>query len=179
MKLAVANFGLLRGKKCRKLALSYKIRFFICFWHTILNLLLIIITFPAIKNPGPNLEEFTCIYQKLRGFVPFSELGKKVPNLDVSNVLEFQTYIFEHKPCMVILNETWLSKCHLDNEIFLDGCYTCYRLDRSVKTHPPDKNDPKKFKLDGDGVLIAVRSDLDIEHKKLSLTARLKLFQYN
>ena len=112
---------------------------------------------------------------EFKRFVPFSELGKKAPNQDVSEIIEFQTYIFEHKPCMVILNETWLSKCHLDNEIFPDGCYECYRLDRSVKTHPPDKNDPKKFKLNGGGVLIAIRSDLEIEHKNFLIDSKAEI----
>ena len=138
-------------------------------------MILIIITFPAIKNPGPNPEEFTCFYQNVRGFVPFSELGKKVPNLDVSKITEFQTYIFEHKPCMIVLNETWLSKCHQDNEIFPGEYYTCYRLDRSAKTHPPDKNDPKKYKLNGGGVLIAIRSDLNIEHKQIVINSKAEI----
>ena len=144
-KTALLNFGVL-GSRYKKLGTSYKIRFFLSFWHTILNLLLIIITFPAIKNPGPPQEEFSCLYQNVRGFVPFSKLGEKIPCLDDNKILDFHTYIFEHKPSMIVLTETWLCKEHNNNEIFPSESYTCFRLDRSPKTHPPDPNDPKNSK---------------------------------
>ena len=104
-KTALLKFGVL-GSRYKKLGTSYKIRFFLSFWHTILNLLLIIITFPAIKNPGPHQEEFSCLYQNVRGFLPFSKLGEKIPCLDDNKILDFQTYIFEHKPSMIVLTET-------------------------------------------------------------------------
>ena len=41
------------------------------------------------------------------------------------------------------------------------------RLDRSSKTHPPDPRNPKRFRKNGGGVLIAIRRDLDIESNKV------------
>ena len=96
LKFTTKKFGVLTGVECRRLGLSLKIRVFLSFWHTILNLLLIVITYPAIKNPGPNyMENFTCLYQNVRGFVPFSTLGRKIPSLDTNKITEFQSYIFE------------------------------------------------------------------------------------
>ena len=76
---------------------------------------------------------------------------------------------------MVILTETWLCKCHLDNEIFPGGSYICYRLDRSPRTHTPDEDNPSKFKSRGGGVLIAIRSDLEVEHKDVTIKSKTKI----
>ena len=92
-RTAVFNFGFL-GTRYKKLSGSYKIHFFLSFWHTLLNLLLIVISFPAIKNPGPYQEDLTFLYQNVRGFVPFKELGKTIPCLDHNKIIEFQNHIF-------------------------------------------------------------------------------------
>ena len=63
---------------------------------------------------------------------------------------------------MVILNETWFKKPILDSELFPNKSYEVFRRDRSNFSHPPDKNNPQKFKTQGGGVIIAFRSDLDI-----------------
>ena len=172
-KTFLLNFGFL-GLCQKKFGISHIIRFFVCFWHIILNLLLIVINFPAIKNPGP-YEDVTCLYQNARGFVPFKELGEEIPCLDANKIIEFQTYIFEHRPSIIVLTETWLCKEHNDNEIFPNSSYRCFRLDRSPKTHPPDKNDPEKFKKRGGGVLIAIRSDLEMEPKKVSMNSKAEI----
>ena len=44
--------------------------------------------------------------------------------------------------------------------------YNIFRLDRSPDTHPIDKCNPKKFRKNGGGVLIAV-------HNQLSATSRI------
>ena len=74
-----------------------------------------------------------------------------------------------YKPSVVLLTETWLTKEHLDNEIFPNDTYRCFRLDRSAKTHPPDPLNSKKFREKGGGVLIAVRSDITVEPKKIPI----------
>ena len=43
-----------------------------------------------------------------------------------------------------------------------------FRVDRTKKTYPPDPNNPNKFRSFGGGVLIAVRTDLDIKSVKIS-----------
>ena len=48
--------------------------------------------------------------------------------------------------------------------------YKIFRCDRTRKTHPIDNNDPGKFKSAGGGVLIAVRTDLDIKSKRITLS---------
>ena len=95
------------------------------------------------------LEDFTVFYQNVRGFVPFNALGKKILPLDNDKLIEFQAYVFERKPCIVVLNETWLAKDHLDNELFPNDSYRCFRVDRSFKTHPTDLNNPDKFEKRG------------------------------
>ncbi|MCP4460129.1 MAG: hypothetical protein GY816_19210 [Cytophagales bacterium] len=56
--------------------------------------------------------------------------------LDAGKLLELQSKIYNDKPHIVILTETWLSKEHLDNEILPDGIYKVYRRDRSKRSHP-------------------------------------------
>ena len=88
---------------------------------------------------------------------------------------EFQSYIFDKKPDIVILNETWLSKNIADNEIFPNQTYKVFRLDRSLKTHPMDPTDPNKYKKAGGGVLIAVKSDLDCESKLIKISCKAEM----
>ena len=176
MHLILKNFGISRGRCFKDSGRVAKMQIFLSFWTTIINLLLIIISLPAIKNPGPDThEKLSCLYQNVRGFVPFSGLSKKIPPLDRNKLNEFQTYVYENKPGLVLLTETWLTKEHLDNEIFPNDTYRCFRLDRSPKTHPPDPANKKKFREKGGGVLIAVRSDLNVEPKQVSITSKAEI----
>ena len=88
-------------------------------------------------------------------------------------------YIYENKPSVIVLTETWIFKEHEDNEIFPNDSYRCCRLDRTPKTHHPDKINPDKFKKRGGGVSIAVISDLELEPKKYQLVVRLKFYPWN
>ena len=169
------SLGFVKRLGMSKLGGIQKIGIFLSFWLTIINLLLIVISNPAIKNPGPTLENFTVLYQNVRGFVPFRALGKDMPLLDNDKLVEFQSYVFENKPCLVVLNETWLSKDHLDNEIFPNDSYRCFRLDRSLKTHPMDPSNKDKFKTRGGGVMFALRSDLSIEPKQIAIKSKAEI----
>ena len=83
------------------------------YWVALLNLILIIICSPVIINPGPNQksQKLSVFFQNVRGFISPNQLGEPNPNsLNLDKVSEFQSYIFEKKPDIVILNETWLSK---------------------------------------------------------------------
>ena len=147
---------------------------FISLWTTLLNLILIVLSNPSIINPGPP-KDISVIYQNVRGFVPFSCLGDSIMSLSTDKIIEFQSYIYNEKPDVVILNETWLSKEHLDNEMFPNDTYTVFRLDRSKRTHPPDPLDPKKFKARGGGVLIAVKANIEVETMKINSKSKAEI----
>ena len=114
-------------------------------WITALNLIVIVICNPTISNPGPK-PKLSVLYQNVRGFIPPSELGLPNPMLNGNKLSEFQTYIMDKKPDIVILNETWLSKNINDNEILPSQSYKVFRLDRTQKSHPMDPNDPNKYR---------------------------------
>ena len=69
----------------------------------------------------------------------------------------------------MILNETWLKSPILDSEIFPNNNYKVFRRDRSNISHPLDNKYPNKYKQQGGGVVIAFRSDLDIETTEFKL----------
>ena len=68
-----------------------------------------------------------------------------------------------------MFNETWLKKSVGEREVIEDPVYKVYRLDRSKVSHPPDPDNPNKYRKYGGGVLIAFRTDIkDIESKRLT-----------
>lgn len=160
----------------RHCSTTQRVSNFFSIWTTLLSLVLIVICNPSMVNPGPNTgNDITVLYQNIRGFVPFSGLSKKVMPLNIDKLIEFQSKVYNDKPDVVILNETWLSSEHLDQEIFPNDSYTVYRADRSKRTHPPDRNNPTKFKVKGGGVLIAVRSCLDVEHERVKISTKAEI----
>ena len=93
----------------------------------------------SLLNPGPSKtnKNISVVYHNTRGLVCFSELSKKGQRLlDTTKVLELNSFIYEKEPDIIILNETWLSKEHLDDEILPSSAYKIFRLDRSRKTRP-------------------------------------------
>ena len=68
-----------------------------------------------------------------------------------------------------MLNETWLRKCVDDHEVIKDKNFTIYRNDRTQVSHPSDPNNPKKIRKLGGGVLIAIRSNIQADIKRLSV----------
>ena len=143
-------------------------------WTSLLNIILVIICNTSLLNPGPN-NRLKVMYQNVRGFVPFSGLGKSIMPLNDDKLLEFQSRVFEYKPDMIILTETWLSKEHLDNEILPDTNYKIFRKDRSKRSHPPDAHNNKRFRSKGGGVLIAIKNDLDIECEKVDVSSKAEI----
>ena len=89
--------------------------------------------------------------------------------LDITKCLELKTHLFETKIDIAVLNETWLKRSILDNEILAADKYKIYRRDRSAWTHPPDPLNPLKFRRNGGGVMVAVRTDLEISSKEIKL----------
>ena len=130
----------------------------------------------SIINPGPNNPcNLTMFYLNIQGLVTQNSLSSSHPSFNITKLLEFQSYVYEHKPEIIILNETWLKPTIHDNEILDTQMYKIFRRDRSVISHPPDSNDPKKFKSNGGGVFIAIRSDLDLSPKILDRNCRAEI----
>ncbi|NRB82045.1 MAG: endonuclease/exonuclease/phosphatase family protein, partial [Saccharospirillaceae bacterium] len=152
------------GKPSSKIS---RILFNLLLWISIINLILVIIVNPSLLNPGPT--KLSVYYQNVQGLIPFSHLHEDHPNLDHTKILELNSYISQHKPDIVVLNETWLKKTINDNEIIQCHNYKIFRTDRSTVTHPPDPTNISRCKRNGGGVMIAVRSDIDGVSKKLKL----------
>ena len=78
-----------------------------------------------------------------------------------------------NKPDIIMLNETWLKKCVDDHEVIKDRNFTIYRNDRTQVSHPSDPNNPNKFRKLGGGVMIAIRSNIQADIKRLSKGAEI------
>ena len=132
-----------------------------------INFILISLTIPNIKNPGPT-NHINVLYHNVRGFVDLTETTQS--QLYKSKIKEFHGTIFSQRPDVVILNETWLKKAIKKSEIFPNNSYKVFRRDRTAESHPPDPVNPDKFKKSGGGVIIAIRSDLDVESTKYKIS---------
>ena len=141
----------------------------VCLFFTSIIRLLIVMCNPSIINPGP--WQPTIFYQNVQGLIPFGELNNPNPSLNMEKILELQSYANLNRPDVIILNETWLKKSIADENILPSKQYKIFRLDRSEKSHPPDPSDPKKFRRNGGGVLIAIRTDIDVVSQKLKIKA--------
>ena len=141
-----------------------------------LLLFLIILANISILNPGPvKIEALNCYFQNVQGFDPLNSISKPFPDLCITKILEFQTYVFESSPDIIVLNETWLKPSINSTEILPGNSYKVFRIDRSPETHPLDPEDPKKFKKSGGGVLIAVKNSLNLHPKLITSTAKAEI----
>ena len=146
-------------------------------WMFGMNLLLVVIANPGITNPGPaplsvnggNGSKLSIYFQNVQGLIPFGELDNAHPMLDTSKCLEISTYVREAQIDIIVLNETWLKNSVADSEFLHPDRYKVFRADRSVKTHPPDPTNPTRFRRNGGGVMIAVRTDLQVSTKEIRL----------
>ena len=50
-----------------------------------------------------------------------------------------------------------------------------FRKDRSSFSHPPDPDNPGKFKLNGGGVLIAINNSLNLNPKEIKCSAQAEI----
>ena len=133
----------------------------------LINFLLIGIVNPSMLNPGPS--SLKICYQNVQGLIPIKDLTLKQPSLNVTKICELNAYIKNNRPYVIMLNETWLKKCVDDHEIIRDKNFNIYRNDRTQASHPSDPNNPNKFRRFGGGVLIAIRSDIQADVKRLSV----------
>ena len=142
------------------------------FWLSLFQFIFIFICNPSICNPGPDSpykhkfsSTLSVFYQNIQGLLPFGNLAENHPVLDNNKLFELHTYIYNHSPYIIILNETWLKASILDSEILPSNKYKILRLDRSEKTHPIDPLNTNKYRRNGGGVLIAINASLQIESK--------------
>ena len=155
------------GRFCRLLICS-------CFWFLFINFMLITIVNPNMLNPGP-LQNISVVYHNAQGLIPFSQLDNECPSLDTTKIFELNSYLTNENPGIFILNETWLKKSILDNEIIPTNDYKVFRLDRTNKTHPPDPNIHNRFRSNGGGVLIGIRRDLDVISTKIDIQCKAEI----
>eukprot|EP00116_Pleurobrachia_bachei_P002625 sb/3462887/ len=133
----------------------------------------VVISNVSILNPGP--RHLKVLYNNVQGLVRTGHLDSDSPPLDMTKVGEIQGFIYMHKYDIIILNETWLKPKISSNCIFPRN-FKIYRIDRSEHSHPHDPTNPKKFRRNGGGVLIAHREDLDVSSfrfSKVSVRAEL------
>ena len=141
-------------------------------WLGYFKFIFLFICNPSISNPGPDSpykhklsSTLSVFYQNIQGLIPFGNLAENHPVLDNNKFLELHSYICNHSPNIIILNETWLKPSILDSEIFPSNKYKIFRLDRSEKTHPIGPLNTKKYRHSGVGVLIAINASLQIDSK--------------
>ena len=73
------------------------------------------------------------------------------------------------------MNETWLKGSTLDEEILPNNSYKIFRRDRSSSLHPPDSNDPLKYRRNDGGVLVAISCSLQLSSKIIKLKYRAEM----
>ena len=148
--------------------------------------LLIAIFNSSLLNFGPNSNKtahdinmnkdgLSFYYQNVQGLIPFTDLGKEHPNLDHTKIAELQQYVYTNSLDIVILNETWLKSTIHDEEMLSSNSYKIFRCDRTIFTHPPDLDNPLKFRKNGGGVLIAINSSLQLSSKEISLKCKAEM----
>ena len=164
---------------------SYKISRFnrifrsLFLWTSIINFMLITIVNPSMLNPGPsntkNNTAYSVYYQNVQGLIPFSQLSEEHPTLHTTKLHEIGYFLHQNSPDIVVLNETWLKKSILDNEIIPTDTYKIFRLDRTTTTHPPDPVDHKKFRRNGGGVLIGIKHNIDIISNEIKIKCKTEI----
>ena len=147
---------------------------------TSINIILIIISNCSLLNPGPTDNSNTgddntikVFYQNVHGLITFGSLGDKDPVLNITKILELQSYVHYHQPDIVVLNETWLKSCINDSEIFHNNGYKVFRRDRNPDSHPPDPRNSNKS--NGGGILIAVSNSFHMNPKVMKSDSKAEI----
>ena len=129
-----------------------------------------------MSNPGTTFKnEISIYYQNVQGLIPFGHVDKDHPIFNDAKLIELHHYVELHVPDIVILNDTWLKESINDNEIFPSNLYTIFRRDRSPESHPIDKDNPKKFRRNGGGVLIAISNSLAASFRIIPLKCKAEM----
>ena len=146
-------------------------------WMSILNFLLIAIVNPSLLNPGPSSssQNVSVFYHNVQGLIPWGELSEDHPILYTTKIHELNLFLEHNKPDIVVYNETWLKDSISDNEVIPTDKYKVFRLDRSLFTHPSDPTNNRKYRINGGGVLIGIRHDLDVQTKLISIKCKAEI----
>ena len=150
------------------------------FIHLLIYFLITIINCSLI-NPGPDTpvepkaSSLNIFYQNIQGLIPFTELNEKHPKLDSTKIFEILAYVHDKQPDIIVLNETWLKNTILDEEILPSSQYKIFRFDRTEDSHPPDLNNPLKFRRNGGGVLIAISCSLKVSSNIINLKCKAEM----
>ena len=130
----------------------------------------------TMSNLGTTfINELSIYYQNVQGLIPFSHVGKSHPIFNDAKLIELHHYVESHIPDIVILNETWFKESINDNEILPSNLYTIFRRDRSLESHPTDIDNPKKFRRNGGGILIAINNSLAASFKIIPLKCKAEM----
>ena len=142
----------------------------------------------SLNNPGPDTangdnsnsnyvvsDRLSIYYQNVQGLIPFTELSKTHPNSDNAKICELHGYVYDKKPDIIIVNETWLKSTILNGGILPADKYKIFRWDRTEFSHPPDPENPSKLKKNGGGVLIAVSCSLQLSYSRVNLICKAEL----
>ena len=72
-------------------------------------------------NPGPGrtnnnvqTRPLKIFYKNAQGLINPRDLSSESPPLDMTKLFELQSFIFKHRPDIVVINESWL-KCSILN----------------------------------------------------------------
>ena len=179
LSIVISSFffrqGILSGKllNCKFSGRLKRLVSVFVLWMFSVNFIMIAIVNPSLLNPGP--QNLSITYQNVHGLIPISNLNSTHPLLDQNKIVELQAYAIKSKPDIIALNETWLKNSISNNEIFPNSQYEIFRNDRSRKTHPQDPNNPSKFRENGGGVLLAIRSDINATTKRLPVSLGIEM----
>ena len=162
-KLSAANVFFGNQTSCLRQLIAILILFILA-----LTFLMIAIMNTSLLNPGPQ-PGLSVYYQNVQGLIPPFQVGNAHPPLIRTKILEINMHIKNERPDIILLNETWLKKSINDKEVIEDPTYKIFRKDRTILSHPINRNKPKKFRENGGGVLIAIRDDFEATSKRISL----------
>ena len=149
-------------------------------WIVSMNIILVTLSNMSMLNPGPQnlingLQKLNIYYQNVQGLISYNSLGKDHPTLNMTKLYEFQSFVYNTKPDIIVLNETWLKPSIKNSELLSNGMYKIFRADRSPDTHPVDVNNPKKYRINGGGVLIAVKCNLDLNPRIIKINSKAEV----
>ena len=153
----------------------------ISIWIVSMNIILVTLSNMSMLNPGPQnsthgiIQNLNIYYQNVQGLISYNSLGQDHPTLNLTKLSEFQATVYDTKPDVIILNETWLKPSIKNSELLSTNMYKIFRVDRSPDTHPVDCNNPKKYKKNGGGVLIAVNCSLDLNPRIIKITSKAEV----
>ena len=113
--------------------------------------------------------------QNIQGLITYSSLGSAHPTMSITKMSELNCFVASQQPDIIIFNETWLKESVQNSGILPNKDYKIFSHDRSLLTHPPHPSDPKKFRRNGGGVLIAISSSLDLNPKLFISKAKAEI----